>query len=924
MPVLPAPGLMMHLSPEFTPAHLVGLTIHPDNALQFDFLVHRGDQALSEGAKKQEYNKLVKYFLASLTIPDDDQWVNLSPYEKNRIIKDDFGKTEMGRDLLGQDYLLKQITSSLIYPEERLGQKFWDRVYERAYKEYGTTNIPVNTFNKVWILPDQAAVYESGNTVYVLRNHLKVMLEEDYLSLSKHAGIIEAAPQQDADVNKIGSQIVREIVLPALEQEVNEGKNFANLRQIYGGMILATWYKHVLKESLLGKVYANQSRVKGVDQNPKNNAIIYKQYLKAFKKGVFNYIKEDVDKYTNEVIPRKYFSGGMHGLHGAIEGDIAMAALPSDKLVIFRDRTLTPEEYNNLFPSAELDPSNKIDDDDVRLNVPGEKGNTVKVVETASGLRTIQGAEEPLSPISGNQSEQIDEAMTEKTRNKVYQELADLGLNEEQEAFKDLVGVSQMQKQLGELLKKDYPLEKKARLRQLSMIIGIQDALEKQFPPNRRVDGLPPEARQARDMAMTLTEAERQANGKLRILLVDDDSSERFITGIELSYDGFTNVEEAEDGLDALRKIKEKPEGYYHVILTDNNMSGKGDDMQGMDGIDLANALSKTHPHLPVIIRSGKIEELRSRNEALGNLPNVGERLFDKNERAKTYKKIVDVFTGLSKKAQRNEQEKAEAALAHATVGSEAMMHTVLVIDNDPDDREFRTHGLKRAGFAVETADSGAEALKRIEQNPLKYLGVLTDNDMGAGINGIQLTAILKVKYPHLPVVINSSEIASIEKHFKAHWVVSGNLKGILNKNDPLLNGKINAIFTRLRTIAEQGGQEKAGAGAAAAQSNVFPNFGNKEPLYTGDEQSDFAMGRAQIPHEKRVTDHLGGIDLNSANLDLQIKRDGRGVPLPLAQQDMAQLSHIQGFEPEILSIRPAVNLPILNELQQKLQASSV
>ena len=65
-----------------------------------------------------------------------------------------------------------------------------------------------------------------------------------------------------------------------------------------------------------------------------------------------------------------------------------------------------------------------------------------------------------------------------------------------------------------------------------------------------------------------------------------------------------------------------------------------------------------------------------------------------------------------------------------------------------------------------------------------------------------------------------------------------------------------------------------------------------------------------------------GGIDLNSANLNLQIRRDGRGVPLPLARQDMAQLSRIQGFEPEIIEIKPALNVPIISELQQKLQSS--
>lgn len=56
-----------------------------------------------------------------------------------------------------------------------------------------------------------------------------------------------------------------------------------------------------------------------------------------------------------------------------------------------------------------------------------------------------------------------------------------------------------------------------------------------------------------------------------------------------------------------------------------------------------------------------------------------------------------------------------------------------------------------------------------------------------------------------------------------------------------------------------------------------------------------------------------GGIDMNAAHLDMQIKRDGKGVPLPLAQQDFAQLDKIEGFVPTILEIRPALSLPIFN-----------
>ncbi len=319
---LPLERNLVHLSPTFTPAHLKGIVIDPHNAFKFDFIIHKGDKALEEGSKKKEYTKLIKYFMASLAVPDEDQWVNLSPYEKDRIIKEDFGKTEMGRDLLAQDYLLKQITASLIYPQDKLGQKFWNEVYKRAYEQFGTTNIPVNTFNKVWITPDKADIYEKGNTAYVYNSHLKVMLEEDYWLLEKHTGVIASAAKQSFkkiaaspsaprnDTGQLGSQIIREIILPALEKEINEGENFAMLRQIYSGMILAAWYKRALKESLLGKIYANQTKIKGIDQDPKNNERIYQQYLKAFKKGVFSIIKEDVDQHSHKVIPRKYFSGG--------------------------------------------------------------------------------------------------------------------------------------------------------------------------------------------------------------------------------------------------------------------------------------------------------------------------------------------------------------------------------------------------------------------------------------------------------------------------------------------------------------------------------------------------------------------------------------------------------------------------------------
>jgi len=304
---LPAPGVMVHLSPPLDPPILKGIKIHPDNPFRFDFILDPGgDSQLSNNALKDQSSRLIKYFLASLTIPEKDLWVNLSPYEKDRIIPQSLGLTEMGRDLLAEDYMLKQITASLIYPEDNIGKKFWKRVYEEASKEYGTTNIPVDTFNKVWIVPDKAVVYENAKagTAYVVESSLKVMLEQDYLALQKHAPVHNA-------MGSIGANIVREIVIPELTKEVNENENFAKLRQVYNSLILSTWYKEKIKNSILAQVYTDKNKVAGVsNDDPRETQKIYGRYLQAFKRGVYNYIKEEQDFVTQQMIPRKYFSGG--------------------------------------------------------------------------------------------------------------------------------------------------------------------------------------------------------------------------------------------------------------------------------------------------------------------------------------------------------------------------------------------------------------------------------------------------------------------------------------------------------------------------------------------------------------------------------------------------------------------------------------
>lgn len=317
---LPAPGTLVHLSQAFNPPVFKGIKVHPENSLRFDFILDKGDTPLPDDQLKQESDKLIKYFLASLTIPEKDLWVNLSPYEKDRIVPDSFGKTEMGRDLLAQDYMLKQITASLIYPDDELGKQFWKRIYEQAAAKFGSAHVPVNTFNKVWIVPGKVVIYENAaaGTAYVVESTLKVMLEEDYLALS------HVVVPAKAGTHSLASQVVREIIIPQLTKEVNEGANFAQLRQVYNSLILATWYKKKIKDSILSQVYADKNKVAGIVslRGAEGAEAIYQKYLESFKKGAYNFIREEVDPITRQAIPRKYFSGGF--AFGKIDNSMAV------------------------------------------------------------------------------------------------------------------------------------------------------------------------------------------------------------------------------------------------------------------------------------------------------------------------------------------------------------------------------------------------------------------------------------------------------------------------------------------------------------------------------------------------------------------------------------------------------------------------
>lgn len=292
--------------PSFVPATIAGLQVDRKNPFKIDFLIDRGSGPLSGAEREKTYERLVRYFLAALTLPNNDTWVNLSPYESDRIIPPGFSMTEMGRDLLEQDYYLKQFSSALTHPDQALGRAFWSKVYQDTRARFGTVDVPVDVFNKVWIVPARAKVHEQDGMVMAVERKLKVMTDMD------HQAFLANSTGREVKDENIPQAAMRECLIPALEKEVNEGAGFAVLRQAYSAMLMATWFKKRWRDGILGQAYADKSKITGIESHDlAAKERIYQKYLEAFKKGTVNVVREEKDELTQEVLPRKYFSGGM-------------------------------------------------------------------------------------------------------------------------------------------------------------------------------------------------------------------------------------------------------------------------------------------------------------------------------------------------------------------------------------------------------------------------------------------------------------------------------------------------------------------------------------------------------------------------------------------------------------------------------------
>ena len=91
----------------YYPLTIKGVSFDPFNPFTFNFLLDTGStkrQGIGfrvsgiekEHTIEEEAHNLMEYFLLGLTLPEDDIWVNLSAYEKDKILPESIDKTIIG------------------------------------------------------------------------------------------------------------------------------------------------------------------------------------------------------------------------------------------------------------------------------------------------------------------------------------------------------------------------------------------------------------------------------------------------------------------------------------------------------------------------------------------------------------------------------------------------------------------------------------------------------------------------------------------------------------------------------------------------------------------------------------------------------------------------------------------------------------
>ena len=332
-------------------------------------------------------------------------------------------------------------------------------------------------------------------------------------------------------------------------------------------------------------------------------------------------------------------------------------------------------------------------------------------------------------------------------------------------------------------------------------------------------------------------------------------------------------------------------------------------------------------------VSTARTEQVQARQIAAVASPAMIEKIAgpsaNDNERAQIAKEIPQFQAAVGYDA---------AVLSDNDRLTQTMKQTAPTLARVIEERAEVSGGLSRAVTPIRNEVSTA----RTEQVQARQIAAVASPAMTlAAIKGANAANDYELK------VIQENEIPSLQNAI-ANDAPNANIQSLLQEKAPTLNNVLSrsegARNNLLRLIPKLSSstnlqQEESGIilsvinrirdakvvnelRSAGVSSNVIQKMENH--LILGNEFTTLEEAKRVIP-ELDNADTLallkktGGIDFRVRSINLQIKRDGKGVPIPLQLQDVKNIN-IEGLYPVIINITPATfqSLPLLGQKEKK------
>lgn len=278
-------------------------------------------------------------FVTGLSLTNDKFWVNLNPWEPNRVIDEQLARTDVGRIMLEADLQMKKDFCNYANPcTNETGKALWS-LLEKKQKTLvqmcmekfpgeikDIINVRFGAATRYWIIPDEVNILTNGTEIYITNSTLNIRSEslvehslfvldnQDNNSLSK--GCLDELNSSAKEFSRYSREIQDRMILPFVVADVNHDEKYEDLRNVYNSLALAESYKGKIAPEIdvfQGNLHTSMNST-GLDAlvswNPKE---IWEKYVYSIKNGEYKCWQNNTVIVANEILMERkpYSTGGV-------------------------------------------------------------------------------------------------------------------------------------------------------------------------------------------------------------------------------------------------------------------------------------------------------------------------------------------------------------------------------------------------------------------------------------------------------------------------------------------------------------------------------------------------------------------------------------------------------------------------------------